>query len=187
MYYTRMTCYSEVCIWWTLYYPIRQWENICEWHWSNPTDTSHIIDVTSRLYLYYTFILYKIYFFNYREVIIQKSPHSESMPFRTQTIMHRLTFCLECKHRHKQWKCAVNIYISTLGMPLDQSAFKDLSSYTIYSWLGKVNTYHNLCYFFIYKVIKINHYQIKSEPKHNHQQFWCMQLREHRGHHPKVT
>lgn len=64
----------------------------------------------------------------------------------------------------------LDFYISTLGMPLDQLAFKDLSSYTIYSWLGKVNTYHNSCYFYIYKVIKINPYQIKSEPKHNHQQ-----------------
>lgn len=35
---------SEVCIWCTLYYPIRPHERICEWQWSDTTDTGRLHD-----------------------------------------------------------------------------------------------------------------------------------------------
>jgi len=35
---------SEVCIQWTLYYPMRPRERICEWQWSDATDAGRSRD-----------------------------------------------------------------------------------------------------------------------------------------------
>lgn len=138
---------------------------------------SHIMDVACSNYICTTNIhtILSI-LFNAHEVIIQKKYLIREYAVwdvtnNAQTEILSGTHKLHWSDTNSE-KVFLDLYISTLGMPLDQSAFKDCSSYTIYSWVGKehAQTYHSLYVFFMYKVIKINHYQINSDPKHNQQQ-----------------
>ncbi len=69
---------SEVCIQWTLYYPMRPQEKIYEWQWRNATDAGRSVTTLRRLYVQITVILYRTYSFCGRKVITySKSTHRE--------------------------------------------------------------------------------------------------------------
>jgi len=75
---------SEVCIWWTLNYPMRPWERICQCQWSDATDVgrSHVnnnmVDIVCPHYIH---TIYNILF-----LATTRTTYSESMWFWTQPL-----------------------------------------------------------------------------------------------------